>query len=544
MTCLPVVMRELRVASRRASTYWIRAGAALLFVLIGIWVFAVGHNEPPTQLAQISFAFLTGAAGVFCLLSGVRYTSDCLSEEKRQGTLGLLFLTDLSGFDVVAGKLTASSLHALHALLAILPLLAIPLLLGGVSGMQFVRVGLSALNLLFFSLAVGICASALHQAAKRASALTIMILLSITFLLPAAGGVLHAYNRITVNGLWVFMVPSPGFTFAASFVPLFTPVRFWSSFALVHCLAWGALLTASWIAPHSWQDRTPSEFRLRWRDRLQRWLQGDSAERARTRAEMLALSPYHWLISRKPMGAIIAWLIFGILTIAWLGLWAKFRSDWLNEAVYVGTALLLNVLLKGLVIGEVGRQVAEDRQAGTLELLLSTSLSISDLLRGQWHSLKRQFAGPALFVSSVFLLFAVLTYRQTFSVDARSVWLVFWPCLLAMLAADLTAAFWVGIADGLVHANPHRASSVTFTRILVIPWVLMGVLIFLLAVVPRTSNSDPQGGGFILAWFLIGLITDFVFGLRARRLILEDFRSIAQQPAGTRPALWRRLLGF
>jgi hypothetical protein len=61
---------------------------------------------------------------------------------------------------------------------------------------------------------------------------------------------------------------------------------------------------------------------------------------------------------------------------------------------------------------------------------------------------------------------------------------------------------------------------------------------------PRTGSRDPEGGFFLFAWFFIGLITDLFFSLRARRLIFEKFRSIAQQPAGTRPALWRRLLGM
>ena len=51
---------------------------------------------------------LTGSAVFYCLLSGVWFTADCLSEEKREGTLGLLFLTDLKGYDVVFGKLVAT----------------------------------------------------------------------------------------------------------------------------------------------------------------------------------------------------------------------------------------------------------------------------------------------------------------------------------------------------------------------------------------------------------------------------------------------------
>ena len=34
-------------------------------------------------------------------------TADCLSEEKREGTLGLLFLTDLRGYDIVVSSSSA-----------------------------------------------------------------------------------------------------------------------------------------------------------------------------------------------------------------------------------------------------------------------------------------------------------------------------------------------------------------------------------------------------------------------------------------------------
>ena len=45
----------------------------------------------------------------YCLLEGTRLAADCRGEEKREGTLGLLFLTDLQGYDVVLGKYLATS---------------------------------------------------------------------------------------------------------------------------------------------------------------------------------------------------------------------------------------------------------------------------------------------------------------------------------------------------------------------------------------------------------------------------------------------------
>src|SRR3974377_477778 len=109
MTFLPIVARELRIAARRPGTYRARSGAALGLILVGAWYFLRYHNELPHVLAMGMFLILTGSAVLYCLLSGVWFTADCLSEEKREGSLGLLFLTDLRGYDVVLGKLVASS---------------------------------------------------------------------------------------------------------------------------------------------------------------------------------------------------------------------------------------------------------------------------------------------------------------------------------------------------------------------------------------------------------------------------------------------------
>ena len=99
MTFLPIVARELRIAARRPGTYWVRSGAALALLVIGTWFLLMNWREPTHVIALGLFSILTGSAVLYCLLSGVWFTADCLSEEKREGTLGLLFLTDLKGYD-------------------------------------------------------------------------------------------------------------------------------------------------------------------------------------------------------------------------------------------------------------------------------------------------------------------------------------------------------------------------------------------------------------------------------------------------------------
>lgn len=150
MTCLPIVDRELRVAARRKSTHRIRLVTTSIAATISFFflIFAA-ILRAPTTVGQPLFYTLTIYAFGLCMLAGIFITADSLSGEKREGTLGLLFLTDLKGHDVVLGKFMAMSLNAFYGLLAAFPVLALPLLLGGVTGAEFWRVALALVNALF-----------------------------------------------------------------------------------------------------------------------------------------------------------------------------------------------------------------------------------------------------------------------------------------------------------------------------------------------------------------------------------------------------------
>src|SRR6266513_2034339 len=147
MTFLPIVGRELRVASRKRSTFWVRVAAALVALVIGSGFLILTQIGPfgigPAALGKGLFGTLTWLSLAVALSAGLFFTSDCLSEEKREGTLGFLFLTDLRGHDVVLGKLLATSLRVFYALLAVFPILAVALIMGGVTGAQFWKTSLA-----------------------------------------------------------------------------------------------------------------------------------------------------------------------------------------------------------------------------------------------------------------------------------------------------------------------------------------------------------------------------------------------------------------
>src|SRR5262245_46364194 len=187
MTFLPIVDRELRVAARKRGTYWLRVVAALVALILGTGFLAVSlaPGAGRGQLGAYLFSILGGMSLATVLASGLFFTSDCLSEEKREGTLGFLFLTDLRGYDIVLGKLLATSLRGIFALLAIFPILAVTFVLGGVAAGYFWKTILALGNALFFSLAAGLFVSSVNRDSQRAMGGTLAVMLAFLAGAPA-----------------------------------------------------------------------------------------------------------------------------------------------------------------------------------------------------------------------------------------------------------------------------------------------------------------------------------------------------------------------
>jgi ABC-type transport system involved in multi-copper enzyme maturation permease subunit len=175
MSFLPIVERELRVSARKRSTYWIRFGAAAIALLFTGWSLLTFTFIGAAPFAgKMLFGGLTAIAWLHAALGGAIKTADALSEEKREGTLGLLFLTDLKGYDVVLGKIVAASVNWFFGLLALFPILGISLLMGGVAPGEFWRKILALTNLLFFSLALGMLISSMSRNERRAALATLL----------------------------------------------------------------------------------------------------------------------------------------------------------------------------------------------------------------------------------------------------------------------------------------------------------------------------------------------------------------------------------
>src|SRR5215469_274713 len=152
----PLVARELLVGSRQPWTYWLRLLTALGAVSVLAILAATGHSRLGRTDGFVLFAGSTTVLFFIASLNGLRSTSDCISAERRQGTLVLLFLASLKLNTILVSKLVTHSLRNAWAFLGTLPVLGLCLLLGGVSGWMFMKSALAILAAAWLSLMVGL----------------------------------------------------------------------------------------------------------------------------------------------------------------------------------------------------------------------------------------------------------------------------------------------------------------------------------------------------------------------------------------------------
>jgi ABC-type transport system involved in multi-copper enzyme maturation permease subunit len=524
MTFLPVVERELRVAARRRGTYWGRFVAAMIGSALAAWVLlaAVDTNE---KVGADLFEVVSTVVFLYATVAGTLVTCDCLSEEKREGTLGLLFLTDLKGHDVVLGKLAATSVNAFYGMLAVLPMLAIPFILGGVSHAEMLRVVLVAINLLFFFLSIGLFVSALCRKDNWALGLSIMISLALVGGGPMAAnlGFPHPHLlELSSPAVSCFMAFDENYTKSPHF-------DFWLNVFVTQVYSWVFFGLACWIVPRSWQDEGVG--------RTMPWSRStDPVHRARTRTALLDANPYLWRVARSGRKRLLVWLTLAVLTVLW---W--WNGGWLSSSLLdPGVDLLLLVpaglILKAWLAAEASRTLSEDRRSGGMELLLSTPLHEREILRGQMLSLWRQFAWPVaavLLANLQFLLAEIRRWDTNMSMALVTIHLF----LGVFLVADMIALSWVGAWLGLIHRKPNRAALLAMTRILVLPGVSFVVLLCLWALLPQRNNADDSFTGAFVLWPLLGLVADLYFGLGARARLRAEFRTIVSEGfARRRPA--------
>lgn len=527
MTVLPIVWRELRVRARKASTYWFRVSAATTAVLLVLLLnLQMGGHASSERLGSYLFNVLAWASLFLCLLAGMINTCDCVSEERREGTLGLLFLTDLKGFDIVFGKLAATSINAVFALVAIFPMLAIPLLLGGLDVEELTRVLLSLCNAMFLSLAVGMAVSTISHKERRALSATLLTVSFFAIGLPLIAWMIAEFARNVSAGEVVrfTLLSSPCYTLVLAMIDAASNPSgakdFGISLGLIHGMAWLLILFSCWRLPRSWMDRPASAGGLRFRQRWKQWCFGTGEERKAFQTRLMEVNGFFWVAARDRIKPTIVWGVFGLLGALWLWGFLENRRDWTDASMHFLTMFVCQLILKIWVAMEACHRFGEDRQSGALELLLATPMSVARLVEGQLLALRRQFAGPVLLVLTVdfFFLMAERTDQE---------WVLLVLAGMIEFVVDLVALAWVGMWLGLRSRSGTRATWGALWRMLALPWAIFLLIVISLEIVARSSAIGEKGG--IGIWFAISVLIALYFGFDARSRLLAEFRIVATQ---------------
>jgi len=528
MVILPIVERELRVAARRRSAFWTRLIAAGVAIGLGAWTVWFGEGwSSSASLGGSLFTGLSLLAFVFCWLAGPIFTADLVSEERREGTLGLLFLTDLAASDVALGKLATASVTSIFSLLAVVPVLAIPILLGGLALDELGRIVLVLLNTLFLSLAAGLVVSAGSRHARSAMAATFFLLLVLTAAPPALAEFL-VKDLGWSKWLEAVAVLSPAVAFRGAFAANYSRMAspFWASVAGLHLLAWGFIGLSCWLLPRVWREGAEGRLALTWQQRWQRWSYGNAAARANFRRRVLELNPVQWLAGRHRLKRRFLWAFYGLAAAVWLVVLLLSGRSRYDLALTFAAALLFQSPLKWLMASEATWRWFEDRRSGALELLLTTPLSVREILGGQMRALLSLFAFPVISLLVVETLALMVGAGPSESQRGTALMLA---AAIIVFVWDLHTLSWLGTWLGLVRAKPMRAFFAALFRILILPW-----LIFLAFMLVAPSLGEV---GLALAFLTPCALINSVSYLTAKRNLHTKLRLAAAGQLELEPVL-------
>lgn len=533
MNVLPIIQRELRVASRQRGTWllrWAFAAAALLALAFG---FFFPHVSPQDR-GGIMLICLAVAAFSLSLLTGPFLTADCLSFEKREGTLGLLFLTPLNGPGIVVGKMACHSAQVACAWLAILPCLFLPILHGGVLWIEVARLLLALFVAMLLSLAVGIFWSTLATEARTAVLASAVTMLLIVFL-PWLPLLLDEVVWRSGAGLEFWTVFSPMSAAVFAFEENFThpggrmglggsdiyglSLAFCSLLAVVLVALSSGLLPGMWRRAEAGAKETSHSAKRRkaWWSR---------AIPGRPRIELI-VRPARWLALRHSTEALWMKLLRGLVVLFFAAMLVYSLANRGHEEGFVAAFCAgygLHLITRIQAALTATRQLHDDRRSGALELVLVTPQPEGDLIKahhaGVKHSLRSGYR--TLLALNLALQLAITLGARQLDTDDE-VYFIFSAFFLGGLLvtlSDFRTLRWLALRAALRAQTQLRAAGAVFGLLMGLPWAAFGVT-FLVAI-----QFNHAGEASVCFWLWVGgcLAYNRILEGRVRRWLKPGLR--------------------
>jgi ABC-type transport system involved in multi-copper enzyme maturation permease subunit len=410
MIVLPVIERELRVQSRQPFTYWLRVIGAGTLLLIGLystltagWSLVRPTQSPGSQL----FGHLATTLFIAIWILVPLATADCISRERREDTLGLLFLTPLRAWDIVTAKGLVHGLRAFTFWLAILPVMTVPFLMGGVGWKEAALAALTDFSSICWALAAGVLASSMSKSWLRsllAAGFLAFLFLAVFAFLNSLGIIATGVGflpRFQWDMLNVDEMIIGGFMSAADVNGGWSGMSLFSNIpaaqtalvvreGMVAFVSTGVLFLtmrlAAWNVRRNWRERQRSAREI-WMEQkfctpviavafFRRWMR-----------RKLERNPVGWLQQRAWSGRAAVW--------GWLAVIITVYSAALGDNYFFRGLANLQQLMGWLLLGNMAASAVSsfrrERETGVLELLLVTPTSESQIILGRLRGIWGQF---------------------------------------------------------------------------------------------------------------------------------------------------------
>ncbi|MBN8249061.1 MAG: hypothetical protein J0L84_16660 [Verrucomicrobia bacterium] len=493
-----IIHRELLELSRQGSLYNLRVlGAGIMMVLL--WLAWERASPGTTGSGRGFFLGLNRLLFAGIWLVGPVLTADCLSREKREGTLGLLFLTPLRPLDIVVGKAVTQAARAFLFVVAAAPVLIIPVLIGGVGWMDVARLLLFQLSALGLALAAGLAASSLTTSWWRAR------LLALGFAVGAGGLFLSVH--LALRHVPSALAAMPGHRWRILLAGILGGIedlaarfglgqrdgfdawwRDWGgpasglavALAAIVCLAsiLGVMLmvlAASAGVRRTWREE-PVSARRRVAEEVLLSVRFGRGLWSRRRARQLEANPVRWLQSRTWDARVSGWLMAGVVVGGW---WmARDANGRLGDSFIA----VLRPALLGLVAFMAVASFRAERESGGLELWLVTPLTPAAILRGRLLALLLRVSGAfVLLVLLPYLPSAVQWWNGLELSPGRRQWIA------QRVLVDLDFALWIS-------ATALMGTALSLSRLALVPalgitWVLHHVPYLVSAIYDWYANE-------------------------------------------------------
>lgn len=521
---LPVVMRELRTQARLPSTHYLRVGVSAGLLIWSACFLIPVHRLIPAQATAIVQNFTLGTLLLLCLIAGIRCSVGTITEERVEGTLGLLFLTDLSGADVLFGKLAGAGLHAFLAILSTTPVLMLGVLLGGITLGEVVRSTLVLLASLLLAIGLGSAASVRAANTTRATVGVSALILGLLLFPPLLDLAWRSRGSSPALPLdhGILALPSPIVLLRLAGAAPYSgaPGDFWLGLGFQILLTAGLLGYASWRLSSVWRkefdDTAGGGAGFRSAAKGARFdLRGViDPIRAIEQLHVYRLSLRGWLIAIAGITLLTSLLQWGAAAAA-----AADRLPSLDSFLFV-PMLFLRTMVSFLLCFLAARTVGPAVASGEMEILLGTAIRDRDVWWAAWRAMRRfVFMAVALNLVSAVLVAGFLRRVQAFNgqfhwaLEELLYTLISMVTSAGVAAVSTTALILVSLWFAISRRGLLGAVAAAFAMVGVATPILTQAL-----QMPLTAFIAPQqfpGSGYHGLW-LSELIQALVYGLWIR----------------------------